>query len=129
MREYYKENLNTIFESGNIENIPIDNLDTIKGLIEDPDLNERFYRRFNHNYESMNLETSDINMKVNDFIYRLNLLINKVLIPNHIDNFKETINGLLDDDIDLFSAVSFDDSDNEIIEDFEYMVNDRDIKI
>ena len=67
-------------------------------------------------------------MKVQDLIYRLSLLVNKILIEKYniteLDSIKNIIDSAMDNGIDLVSAVSYDESDKEILIEFEEIIED-----
>ena len=103
--------------------IKIKNIDILESIFRDSDLADKLYNGFIKNYNSEFDNNDMLLTKTNDFMYRLSLLINDFLIPVHkIDetkDIKDALNCLLEKDIDLYSAVSYDPSDMEIIEEFE----------
>ncbi len=123
MNYYFFKNASNILENGEIENIKIKNIDILESIFRDSDLADKLYNGFIKNYNSEYDNNDMLLTKTNDFMYRLSLLINDSLIPIHkIDetkDIKDALNYLLEKDIDLYSAVSYDPSDMEIIEEFE----------
>lgn len=123
MNYYFFKNASNILENGEIENIKIKNIDILESIFRDSDLADKLYNGFIKNYNSEFDNNDMLLTKTNDFMYRLSLLINDSLIPIHkIDetkDIKDALNYLLEKDIDLYSAVSYDPSDMEIIEEFE----------
>ncbi len=123
MNYYFFKNASNILENGEIENIKIKNIDILESIFRDSDLADKLYNGFIKNYNSEYDNNDMLLTKTNDFMYRLSLLINDFLIPVHkIDetkDIKDALNYLLEKDIDLYSAVSYDPSDMEIIEEFE----------
>lgn len=103
----------------------------IKKIFKDKSIANNIYTQFMNNLKTC-CEPDDMYMKVNDLIYRLDMLISKCLIKNHglnnYDDIKNKLELLIDNNIDLYSAVSYDASDNEIIDEFEYEISE-DIKI
>lgn len=123
MNYYFFKNASNILKNGEIENIKIKNIDILESIFRDSDLADKLYNGFIKNYNSEFDNNDMLLTKTNDFMYRLSLLINDSLIPIHkIDetkDIKDALNYLLEKDIDLYSAVSYDPSDMEIIEEFE----------
>ena len=126
MKNNYKKNLDYILSGGKIENIPITNLDLIKDILNDNNLEEKIYEEFCNNLED--ISSDNCLMKVQDLIYRLSLLVNKILIEKYniteLDSIKNIIDSAMDNGIDLVSAVSYDESDKEILIEFEEIIED-----
>ena len=126
MKNNYKKNLDYILSGGKIENIPITNLDLIKDILNDNNLGEKIYEEFCNNLED--ISSDNYLMKVQDLIYRLSLLVNKILIEKYniteLDSIKNIIDSAMDNGIDLVSAVSYDESDKEILIEFEEIIED-----
>ena len=126
MKNNYKKNLDYILSDGKIENIPITNLDLIKDILNDNNLGEKIYEEFCNNLED--ISSDNCLMKVQDLIYRLSLLVNKILIEKYniteLDSIKNIIDSTMDNGIDLVSAVSYDESDKEILIEFEEIIED-----
>lgn len=126
MKNNYKKNLDYILSGGKIENIPITNLDLIKDILNDNNLGEKIYEEFCNNLED--ISSGNCLMKVQDLIYRLSLLVNKILIEKYniteLDSIKNIIDSAMDNGIDLVSAVSYDESDKEILIEFEEIIED-----
>lgn len=126
MKNNYKKNLDYILSGGKIENIPITNLDLIKDILNDNDLGKKIFEEFCNNLED--ISSDNCLMKVQDLIYRLSLLVNKILIEKYniteLDSIKNIIDSAMDNGIDLVSAVSYDESDKEILIEFEEIIED-----
>lgn len=126
MKNNYKKNLDYILSDGKIENIPITNLDLIKDILNDNNLGRKIYEEFCNNLDD--ISSDNCLMKVQDLIYRLSLLVNKILIEKYniteLDSIKNIINSAMDNGIDLVSAVSYDESDKEILIEFEEIIED-----
>ena len=126
MKNNYKKNLDYILSDGKIENIPITNLDLIKDILNDNDLGKKIFEEFCNNLED--ISSDNCLMKVQDLIYRLSLLVNKILIEKYniteLDSIKNIIDSAMDNGIDLVSAVSYDESDKEILIEFEEIIED-----
>ena len=131
MEKDYNNNIDYILNMGKIENISLDNLDILKDVIKDDELSKKLYNEFKSNFDY--LYEDDYLMKTQDLVYRLSLFINKCLLDKHdikeIDDIKHTINKALDNGLDLCSAVSYDENDEEILDEFEYVMDEMEIKI
>lgn len=115
----FNDNINDILDSGNIENISIPNVDLIKRIILNVNLNKILFKKFKDNYKSTygdNLE--NFYMKVQDLLYRLHLLINHILISSldvtkEEDIFDAIYSYIVNDSLSLYDAVNYDDTDLE----------------
>ncbi len=129
-KQDFLDNVDDILNVGIIENKPLSNIDILKSISKDDNLMNLFYLEFEKNYPD---EDDMLFSKTQDFVYRLNMAINDWLIPMHgintIREIKSTLTDLIFEDIDLYSAVSFDESDKECIEEFETIFPNKDIKI
>lgn len=129
-KQDFLDNVEDILNVGIIENKPLSNIDILKSISKDDNLMNLFYLEFESNYPD---EDDMLFCKTQDFIYRLNMAINDWLIPMHgintIEDIKSTLTDLIFEDIDLYSAVSFDESDKECIDEFEAIFPNKDIKI
>lgn len=121
-KQDFLDNVEDILNVGIIENKPLSNIDILKNISRDDNLMNLFYLEFEKNYpyeDGMDM----LFTKTQDFIYRLNMSINDWLIPMHDisnpEDIKKTLCDLIFENIDLYSAVSFDDSDKEITDEFE----------
>lgn len=105
-----------------IENQKLENIDTIKYVIQDKSIFERLYDSFIKDYENTYGKNKEyIMMKVQDMLYRLHLLINYNFKERHGIVDKETIRNavsvLIDNEqIDFYDAVSYDYTDQEIVD-------------
>lgn len=115
----FNNNINDILDNGNIENIPIPNVDLIKSIVLDSNLNKILFKKFKNNYRSIyGDDLENFYMKVQDLLYRLHLLINHILINNLDVNKEEVIydaiySYVINDSISLYDAVNYDDTDLE----------------
>lgn len=118
----FKKTINEILTEGKIEGKDIKNIDTLKYLLDDRKINKSLYDGLTKNYEMEYGSNRDyILMKIQDMLYRLHLLVNYNFVERYgiIDknNIRNAISILIDnDDIDFYDAVSFDDSDFEIVD-------------
>ena len=115
----FNNNINDILDNGNIENIPIPNVDLIKSIVLDSNLNKILFKKFKNNYKSIyGDDLENFYMKIQDLLYRLHLLINHILINNLDVNKEEVIydaiySYVINDSISLYDAVNYDDTDLE----------------
>lgn len=132
MKKEFLDNVEDILSEGVIENKPLSNIDILKSISKDDNLMNLFYLEFEKAYP-MEEGTDMLFTKTQDFVYRLNMAVSDWLIPIHeidtIDKIKSTFVDLICEDIDLYSAVSYDESDKEIIEEFEFLLPKKDIHI
>lgn len=132
MKKEFLDNVENILSEGVIENRPLSNIDILKNISKDDNLMNLFYLEFEKAYP-MDEGTDMLFTKTQDFVYRLNMAVSDWLIPIHeidtIDKIKSTFVDLIFEDIDLYSAVSYDESDKEIIEEFEFLLPKKDIHI
>ena len=124
----YTKNIKDILRDKNVENCPLSNIDLLKNILFDNVLGYKIYKKFLNNFND--LEDMDMLFsKTQDLVYRLNYVINNWLIPTYnLSNheIKETIKKLVDYDADFYSAVSYDDSDKEMVYDFEHILSSLD---
>ena len=128
----FKENIDNILSGGNIEGKKIKQPDMLKQISKDKNLMHLFFLEFEMRYpyeDGLDM----LFCKTEDFIYRLDMSINDWLIPMHniktYKDIKSTFMDLIFEDIDLYSAVSYDESDKEIIDEFESIFSNKDINI
>lgn len=128
----FKENIDNILSGGNIEGKKIKQPDMLKQISKDKNLMHLFFLEFEMRYpyeDGLDM----LFCKTEDFIYRLDMAINDWLIPMHnIKTYKEIKSTLMDlifEDIDLYSTVSYYESDKEIIDEFESIFSNKEINI
>lgn len=121
-KNLFKENVLNIINYGQIENYyEIKNEDILKSIIHNDDLLDKLYDKFMKNYP-IEYDEDDFYIKCQDFVCNLNMLVNDCLIHYYKIYDKEYIISIIeyqvDNDIDLYSAVSYDNSDFEILKNF-----------
>lgn len=128
----FKDNIEDILNVGIIESKPIKQLDMLKDIYKDDNLTHLFFLEFEKNYpyeDGLDM----LFCKTQDFVYRLDMAINDWLIPTHnletLSDIKSTLIDLIFEDIDLYSAVNYDESDKELIDEFESIFPSQDIKM
>ena len=117
--EQFNNNINDILNSGTIENVPIPNVDLIKSIILENNLNYLLFDKFKKNYKSTYGDDLEFfYIKIQDLIYRLHLLINHILINKLDDNKEDYIYNaiflyVINDSLTLYDAINYDDTDIE----------------
>lgn len=117
----FNDNINDILDSGNIESISIPNVDLIKRIVLNVNLNKIIFKKFKDNYKSTyGDDLENFYMKVQDLLYRLHLLINHILISSldvtkEEDIFDAIYSYIVNDTLSLYDAVNYDDTDLEEI--------------
>lgn len=133
MKNDYINNINSILNDGSIENIPIKNIDILKSIFLSDDIGNSLYENFENNFNSSDHDIDDLYCKTEDLVYRVHLLVNKYLIPTHNlhddNSIKEVVKNFINEGTDFYSAVSYDDSDNEIIEEYNLIYSDIGVAI
>lgn len=118
----FNKTINEVLDEGKIENKDIKNIDTLRYILEDKKINKCLYDGFTKNYEmEYGSNREYLLMKIQDMLYRLHLLVNYNFVERYgvVDNntIKNAVSILIDnEDIDFYDAVSFDDSDFEIVD-------------
>ena len=126
----FNDEILSILKNGEIENISLENIETLEYIILDDDINKELYTKFKDNY--LNLygdDLSDFYCKLQDMVYRINLLVNNNLIDKRniddIDKIKDITNKAIDYDATSFlDAVSYDQNDAEIIEEQGFIIDE-----
>ena len=117
------DNINDILKNKKIENVPIINVNLIKRLLKDKELNKELFKQYQTNYINSVNEDDLYYLKTEDLIYRLNIFVNYIIIGKlKITDFNEIKKMILNsiNDIDLVSSVDYNSNDiKEMFEDFE----------
>lgn len=131
-KEQFKENISSILEDKNVESIPLKNIEILNYILNDKELLNQMYKHFEDNF-NLEFEDDDLYMKTEDFVYRLNMLVNDFVIPKYDFHDKEDIKNkvqeLVDSNIDLYSGVSYDESDRIVLDEFCELCNEMEINI
>lgn len=132
MKNIFKANLISLLHDKNVESIPLKNINVLSFLINEDDIFDKMYNLFQKEFIS-SFKIDDLYMKSEDFIYRLNLLVNEYIIPNYgyVDNYqiKYKLEKLIDAGVDLYSAVSYDDTDIIVLEEFYEFDSRKDLRV
>lgn len=118
----FLEVIEELLNDGKVETKPLTEIDAIRSIYEDDYLINLFYVEFLRNYCANDNEDMLV-AKTQDFIYNLNMAIGEWLKPIHglntIEEIKSACTDLIFREVDLYSAVSYDESDKEMIEEWE----------
>ena len=132
MKEQFKENISSILEDKNVESIPLKNIEILNYIFYDKELLNQMYKHFEDNF-NLEFEDDDLYMKTEDFVYRLNMLVNDCIIPKYDfqdkEDIKNKVQELVDNNIDLYSGVSYDKSDRIVLDEFCELCNEMEINI
>lgn len=121
MKEKFIGIINEILKSKQIEGIKLERIELLESVLHNHELFEKMYKQFSDYFTSI-FEEDDLYTKTEDFVYRLHYAISKWLIPVHRLSDSEVVNilpNLIDDGLDLYESVSYDDYDKMMLEDFE----------
>lgn len=133
MKNNYINNINSILIDGSVENKPLKNIDILKSIFNDDNIGDILYKGFEKDFNSSNGDIDNLYCKVEDLVYRMHLLVSEYLIPNHNLNndyaIKEVVKDLIDKGADFYSSVSYDNTDNEIIEEYNLIYSDVGVSI
>lgn len=132
MKEQFLENIHSILEDGMVENCKLENINILKDIMDDKNIQNYLYENFEKNF-SLDFEEDDLFMKTQDLVYRVDYLVNKYLINicgiKDEVTLKSIMQTLIKKDIDLYSSVAYDDSDKEILVEYSSALEEGDISI
>lgn len=116
--------INEILDNKQIEGIKLNNINLLKNIIFDNEINNKLFDSFKKDYNITYGDDPDyLIMKTQDCIYRISLLINNCLIANYGIAFNNEIKDIISQALEnntfsLFDSVSYDNSDYEIINEY-----------
>lgn len=131
MKEQFIDNINDILDNKQIEGISLERVDLLKSVLQDQKLFNKLYRNFN-NYFIDNFNEDELYLKTEDFVYRLHYAINHWLIPIHHINDSDvikTLHNLVDNGINLYESVSYDEYDKTMLDEFEEIYHGKEYNI
>lgn len=131
--DHFNMCINEILEDKKVESIPLDNLDILRELLFHQRLNKKFYNGFEKYYQDeFGKDLDYFVLKVQDMIYRLQLLVNHLVDNAGYKDFDSIYNSictfLKQNSISFYEAVNYNASDIEILEE-EYFPNNESISI
>ena len=130
MKNEYSNIVKSILENGTIEGIKIENLNLLKDVMNDEEINDLLYKNYEKNFP---IDSNDTIMKTQDLVYRVNYCINNCLLkrynPTDYVEIQSSIKNVIIKDADFYSAVSYDDFDKEMIEEFDFLLDGKDINM
>ena len=127
MKKDYIKNINSILKNKSVENQKLENISLLKDILLDSKISNNIYKQFVSNFELIN-DYDLLYTKTQDLVYRLNYAIHWLIEEHNIKNsneLKNIIEDLVYKNIDLYSSVSYDESDEEMIEEFNYLYEKR----
>lgn len=129
IRNLYKNVTEEILYNKEVERIPIKSIEVITKLLEDQETNKILFKGFMDNLDLDETLYDIFTAKVQDMIYRLDLLVSDCLQDIYeIDDFDSIKNIFIklskNNNVSFFDAVSYDKYDNEIIDEFKEEINE-----
>ena len=119
--EDYNYYIDEILKDGKVDNNPIDNIDILRKLLSDKELNRIIFNGIKDYCEMLFFDESSeyLQLKVQDVIYRMHLLVNHLIEYNGNKDYEQIYNSMsnfieLNADI-FYDAVSFNADDLESI--------------
>ena len=119
--EDYNYYIDEILKDGKVDNNPIDNIDILRKLLSDKELNRIIFNGIKDYCEMLFFEESSeyLQLKVQDVIYRMHLLVNHLIEYNGNKDYEQIYNSMsnfieLNADI-FYDAVSYIADDLESI--------------
>ena len=119
--EDYNYYIDEILKDGKVDNNPIDNIDILRKLLSDKELNRIIFNGIKDYCEMLFFDESSeyLQLKVQDVIYRMHLLVNHLIEYNGNKDYEHIYNSMsnfieLNADI-FYDAVSYNADDLESI--------------
>lgn len=119
--EDYNYYIDEILKDGKVDNNPIDNIDILRKLLSDKELNRIIFNGIKDYCEMLFFDESSeyLQLKVQDVIYRMHLLVNHLIEYNGNKDYEQiynSMNNFIDLNADIFyDAVSYNADDLEAI--------------
>lgn len=119
--EDYNYYIDEILKDGKVDNNPIDNIDILRKLLSDKELNRIIFNGIKDYCEMLFFDESSeyLQLKVQDVIYRMHLLVNHLIEYNGNKDYEKiynSMNNFIDLNADIFyDAVSYNADDLESI--------------
>lgn len=131
-RDLYNENIKDILLKEKVENIPLKNISILKKYFSDEELSKLFYEKFDFYYRNIyGNDTSDLFMKLQDFVYKLNLFIDVLINKFEVEEeylYDFVYSFVKNSTIDFFEANDYNISDRVELENtLKEFTIDRDI--
>lgn len=132
--EDYNYYIDEILKDGKVDNNPIDNIDILRKLLSDKELNRIIFNGIKDYCEMLFFDENSeyLQLKVQDVIYRMHLLVNHLIEYNGNKDYEQIYNSMsnfieLNADI-FYDAVSYNADDLESIN-VNYFPNNKPIGI
>lgn len=111
--EDYNYYIDEILKDGKVDNNPIDNIDILRKLLSDKELNRIIFNGIKDYCEMLFFDESSeyLQLKVQDVIYRMHLLVNHLIEYNGNKDYEQiynSMNNFIELNADIFyDAVSY----------------------
>ena len=125
----YVSNINELLDKGQIEGVKLNNVEMLKKLFNDSDINNSLFENFTE-YFLDNFEEDDLYMKCEDLVLNVHSFVSDFLIGaynlNDYDEIKDILKVAIDNKADFYGA--YDEENKEVIEELKDYYQ-RDINI
>lgn len=127
MKKDFIENIYYIIDEDIVFKNYFNNKDLLKKILKDKETFNYMYEKFTYEFNNF-FEKDDLFMKTEDFVFRLDLLINKILIPNGYTKIEDIRKVITENNFDLYSTINY-EFNEEVLEDFMSELNKDGVKI
>lgn len=126
-KKHFQNEINEMINEGIVENYHLKCVDNMLLLLNDEKLVNKFYEDFKNNYDTVfGQDDSNILMKIQDFVFRLDLFC--MITTNEFNKFYNlelVKKAIMENDLDLYSGVSYSaEETREILEDYFYSLSE-----
>lgn len=126
-KKHFQNEINEMINEGIVENYHLKCVDNMLLLLNDEKLVNKFYEDFKNNYDTVfGQDDSNILMKIQDFVFRLDLFC--LITTNEFNKFYNlelVKKAIMENDLDLYSGVSYSaEETREILEDYFYSLSE-----
>lgn len=116
----YVSNINELLDEGQIEGVKLNNVEMLKKLFNDSDINNSLFENFTE-YFLDNFEEDDLYMKCEDLVLNVHSFVSDFLIGaynlNDYDEIKDILKVAIDNKADFYGA--YDEENKEVIEELK----------
>lgn len=116
----YVSNINELLDEGQIEGVKLNNVEMLKKLFNDSDINNSLFENFTE-YFLDNFEEDDLYMKCEDLVLNVHSFVSDFLIEaynlNDYDEIKDILKVAIDNKADFYGA--YDEENKEVIEELK----------
>lgn len=123
MKKLFYNAISDIITNKKVNNITLKNIEIIKYVLNNKEINKKIYKKFKENYNLKFASDKDyIIMKAEDIVYKIHLLISIIIYDYSITNknkIRKTINLFLDNSNSIFTPVNYNMKDIEITNEYK----------